>query len=583
MIPIPEDGAIWGCRVNAHRDGWNGTDCHDPIGWECGGQQSFREHYCVHGARRCYHVSLFRGVAPSFVIEQKGGWLFAEDRHAWDGQVVLLYSFRAREPHGKLSDEQQVVVGFYVVERVVELEHGRGWRIEPREVHRIDGIELEARELERVGRPYLVHFPARVVRRLLDHWEERTTSELDRRFIHALRERYIPDSTRRNRELGLRHRVEYDDGGFSHNPFRQSLSGLRAAPPPTATPSPLPPPAAPPVAPAPEPKPLPQPLLQRSALEPLRTDYARDTLDGLWLGTLRPNALAILRGDPGVGKSRLATALLDDDTRMFLLTVASTWRGREDLLGYANPVTGRFVPTPFAGFLHRAARAWLDGDRAPFLAVLEEFNLSAPEHWFSDLLVLSQYPPEAQALRTLRLPGSPPDETWSGDDDHTAIFLSPAVRFIATINTDHTTQPLSPRVLDRAALITVQASVDRLLGVAGLSAVDPAFIDAIKSIAESFRPFGAHFSRRTALGLHAALDAAADAGMSDTWSVIDLVLASQVLGAVRIYAGRLEVIDALEAIAASWDERYGGRLPRCYTLLEEWLERLHQGRDVIQA
>jgi hypothetical protein len=198
-------------------------------------------------------------------------------------------------------------------------------------------------------------------------------------------------------------------------------------------------------------------------------------------------------------------------------------------------------------------------------------------------LVRSQYPVDRADLRTLQLPGAPPNEQWKGTEDHVSLFLSPAVRFVATVNADHTTRPLSPRVLDRATLVLVDAPIAMLLERAEVPKLDAKQLEAISTLVEELRPFGAHFSQRSALALRDGFYVGRQRNWRP-WQVVDLVMLTHVLRAVRVYAqDDPDQIKKLEDLAERWDDAYQGNLPRCYAQLESWLDRLHGGHDVVQA
>ncbi|MEW6074072.1 MAG: hypothetical protein AB1726_15930 [Planctomycetota bacterium] len=315
-------------------------------------------------------------------------------------------------------------------------------------------------------------------------------------------------------------------------------------------------------------------------VEPPRSQWIKDTFGDETLQALQVASLTkpliILRGEPGVGKSHLAVRMLDDDARerTCIVPVSATWRGREDLLGYVNPVTGRFEATPFTRFLIRAERAWKDGDRRAWLAVFEEFNLSQPEHWLADILVVSQF---QDALdRRLSLGGH-----GIGDDEgRVSVMLSPAVRFLGTINTDHTTRPLSPRILDRAAIVNLTLEPRAALEVAHIE-LDAEQLSAIESLDRRIRRKGASFSVRSALSLRTCLSRREALGL-DSWSALDLVLEQEVLSKVRLLARDPLDEEAMENLN-EWSQEDGSRLRRCAVLIEEWKEALASGRDVIQA
>jgi len=267
--------------------------------------------------------------------------------------------------------------------------------------------------------------------------------------------------------------------------------------------------------------------------------------------------LVILTGAPGAGKSWIASRLLDDATRerTVIVPVASTWRGREDLLGYVNPINGHFEPTEFTNFLCDAEEAWKRGDRRTRLVVFEEFNLSQPEHWLSELLVRLEYEPDQHADRTVVLGGS----VIAGRPQRLCrVVLAPSLRFVATLNNDHTVKPLSPRVLDRAALIEVFSSGREALHRAGLK-LAPQMVDLIEDLNELLEPRGAGFSVRSARSLQRALVTGQRTGLGPT-RALDLVLAQEVLSRVRLLAGDPRDEQLLARLQV-WSRKPGVRSP----------------------
>lgn len=78
---------------------------------------------------------------------------------------------------------------------------------------------------------------------------------------------------------------------------------------------------------------------------------------------------------------------------------------------------------------------------APYLFLLDEANLSSIEHYWSPFL---------RACDTFRR--QPSQLSLGGPDD---LLVPSWVRFITTVNFDHTTEELSPRFLDRSWVITL--------------------------------------------------------------------------------------------------------------------------------
>lgn len=288
-------------------------------------------------------------------------------------------------------------------------------------------------------------------------------------------------------------------------------------------------------------------------------------------------SLVILTGAPGAGKSWIASRLLDDARRerTVIVPVASTWRGREDLLGYVNPITGIFEATEFTHFLCNSEEAWIRGDRRARLVVFEEFNLSQPEHWLSDLLVRLEYDPELSADRKVVLGGS----AIAGRPSRPCeVVLVPSLRFVATLNNDHTVKPLSPRVLDRAALIEVSSSGRVALERAGLTIAEE-LADLVDDLNDLIAPRGAAFSVRSARSLQRALAANALKPVL----ALDLVLAQEVLSRVRLLAGDPRDEQLLSRLQTWSQKPECAELTVCAARIADWVEALAAGRDVFQA
>jgi len=138
--------------------------------------------------------------------------------------------------------------------------------------------------------------------------------------------------------------------------------------------------------------------------------------------------------------TRLADILgMAKGTQFLTVRVPRGWRGRQDVLGYHNPITGEYerAPTGVYAMLEWHQRTDL---QVPAWLLFDEANLSAPEHYLSDFLGMM----DEVADRSLAT-GAPGE-----------IFTVPDyLRFVFTINQDHSVEALTPRVLDRAAVVYV--------------------------------------------------------------------------------------------------------------------------------
>jgi len=319
------------------------------------------------------------------------------------------------------------------------------------------------------------------------------------------------------------------------------------------------------------------PEAQQCAL--IAAEYGEQTLRGVRVATIT-KSLVLLTGAPGVGKSWLATRLLDDPQRerSVIVSVSSTWRGREDLLGYVNPIDGEFEATEFTRFLRRVEQAWQQGDLRPHVAVFEEFNLSQPEHWLSDLLVRLEYEPDRIGDRTIYLGGS----KVRGEAAQVApqVYLPPSLILVGTLNNDHTVRALSPRVLDRATLIEITASGRTALARVGMVGSYPMIEEVVEDLNEVLALRGVAFSVRSARSLRRAID---ELGEDDAMSILDHVILQEVLSKLRLVSGDPQD-EQLTNHLKEWSNRDGrSELVLCRERIDTWLQALQSGRDVFQA
>lgn len=169
---------------------------------------------------------------------------------------------------------------------------------------------------------------------------------------------------------------------------------------------------------------------------------------GLWANKQRH--FAILAGLSGSGKTQLALryaqalsahysepALDEDKKNWFIQPVLPGWYDPSALLGYINPLRPEsYTRTPLLNFLLEAANS----PEIPFIVILDEMNLSHPEHYFAPFLSAM----ESGAPLMLHSEG----EMFDGVP---ARLRYPSnVAFIGTLNMDETTLTLSDKVLDRA-------------------------------------------------------------------------------------------------------------------------------------
>jgi hypothetical protein len=601
------------CKINSHRQSWNGTICSDPENWNCGAASHFRTDYCASGDDRCFHVRAFDPVAPSIMLDGNGAdWILGENPSALDDQLLFFWGQRTSGDRGipdSYQDQRPILFGAYRVANVelIERPHRNQWKVQPYADGWADFSKLHIKRprYEYAGGQYINQLDARDVDHALRSealrkgWaDDATVARFDAfrsgypRWIALAAERaktFVvpappptpPTPTHRAAPLDVGSATTLPPTIGGHRPFR-GLESVRTV---TTTADAAPTGRADTATNAPDvrttssaddggtgaavrSRPVPTTSLESGARQWIASVHGERTCTDLEVA-LATRDLIIVQGEPGVGKSHLALRLLDDAerTRTLVVPVAATWRGREDLLGYVNPIDGSFVSTPFTRFLERAAEAWKSGDRATRLVVFEEFNLSQPEHWLADVLALSQYDDETD--RSIHL-------CQTSDGSAREVFLSPALRFVGTVNNDHTTRSLSPRVLDRAAVVSLSITAKQAMQRVGLDGLDSDLAKAIADLDFLLSPRGAAFSIRTARALKQCL---AIGEHLTPQQAVDIVLSQQVLSKVELFAH--DPVDlALAEQLDEWRSDLGGALERCSETIGHWRERLASGRNV---
>jgi hypothetical protein len=593
-------GNALGCTINSHRRGWDGSICLNAETWNCSAKQQFRADYCQQGDPRCYHIHVFEEGNPYCLIDDLGiGWLLEPYPDALNDQILLFWGKRFQEPRGIneiATRPKDYVFGAYRVKKVYPQkinEFKTLWKIEPypdgwvrfqqpyvltvyyksiiggvylKEVNRVAVENMFEKAAEQASSPNPNWYSDQDADRFAyfhDHlaeWFEisrETAQNVQNKIISKSQTRTIASSSPAANTMT---RSPFDD--LKNLDVKKAQSTLTALSRPKS----------------PELLPPTFPLVEKDSIkEKIKNAYGQDILDSITTVSLTKNIL-ILTGNPGVGKSTLAIDLTDDTERKLIVSVGSTWRGREDLLGYVNPISNEFEPTEFTKFLCKAEAAWRKNDRRTYLVIFEEFNLSQPEYWFADILVRSQYPDDQEKLRTLDL-GGKGIRGMSGNTSK--LFITPAIRFVATINNDHTTLSLSPRVLDRASIVELSFEARNILERVRLYLEEPQIM-AVEELDALLKYKGAMFSLRAAESLKRCIDFLDQLDLNNTWDALDIVLMQQVLTKVRLMVGDPSN-DSLMQGLEDWSESYGKHLRKCASLINSWSEALKDGRDIIQA
>ncbi len=161
--------------------------------------------------------------------------------------------------------------------------------------------------------------------------------------------------------------------------------------------------------------------------------------------------LTILQGMSGTGKTSLPKIFMEAIMgQCDIIEVESSWRDKNELLGYYNEFSKRFTPKKFTQALYKAKL----NTEVPTFIVLDEMNLSRIEYYFSDFLSLMENEEDKRELKLLNLKiyqtiNNKNFAYRALKNGHT-LPIPTNVWFIGTANKDESTFEISDKVYDRA-------------------------------------------------------------------------------------------------------------------------------------
>ncbi|MBR6769821.1 MAG: hypothetical protein IKM28_01000 [Lachnospiraceae bacterium] len=193
----------------------------------------------------------------------------------------------------------------------------------------------------------------------------------------------------------------------------------------------------------------------------VRPTYSKNTILNIAI-CFTQGFLTVFFGEPGCGKTSIChifgevlglnqmAKYLDSSEeeadcvkRYVPVSVEKGWTSKRDFVGYFNPLSKTFDKSNRRIYeaLYQLDREKKQGNsRFPYLILLDEANLSPMEYYWSDFMKLCD---ESNTHCQVNL----------GED---FVFGIPeTLRFFATLNHDHTTETLSPRLVDRAWIISL--------------------------------------------------------------------------------------------------------------------------------
>lgn len=178
--------------------------------------------------------------------------------------------------------------------------------------------------------------------------------------------------------------------------------------------------------------------------------YTPETI-AAFLAGLGSTKLTILQGMSGTGKTSLPKIVAEAlYSSCDIVEVESSWRDKNELLGYYNEFSKIYTPKKFTQALYKAA---LNPEVLTFI-ILDEMNLSRIEYYFSDFLSLMEHEENKREIKLLNVPIH--REIEGKTVAYTALCNGHTVKipsniwFIGTANRDESTYDISDKVYDRA-------------------------------------------------------------------------------------------------------------------------------------
>lgn len=205
--------------------------------------------------------------------------------------------------------------------------------------------------------------------------------------------------------------------------------------------------------------------------EPTSFFYDNKTIR-IFLAGLHMSPISILQGISGTGKTSLprefAKALIaSEDYRGIspedkspnapyrICAIQSGWRDNMDLMGYYNSFDKKYKETDFFKALYLANLPKYKDTL--FFIILDEMNLSRPEHYFADFLSLLEQSEDERYIAINNTPSEALPQGVVGGK----LRIPKNVRFIGTANHDETTLEFAPKTYDRSNLMEMPKNISR--------------------------------------------------------------------------------------------------------------------------
>jgi hypothetical protein len=188
--------------------------------------------------------------------------------------------------------------------------------------------------------------------------------------------------------------------------------------------------------------------------------YDENTIRSFIAG-LSMSRFTILQGISGTGKTSLPKAFAKAIGGNFgIVEVQSGWKDRQDLIGYYNTFEKKYYEGKFLKLLYMAGTPKYKDK--PFFIILDEMNLSHPEHYFADMLsIMEETNPEKQILTISDKVKDTPKLMFELEEGGIGLKIPDNVWFIGTANHDETTLQFAPKTYDRANVLEMPINIEK--------------------------------------------------------------------------------------------------------------------------
>lgn len=225
----------------------------------------------------------------------------------------------------------------------------------------------------------------------------------------------------------------------------------------------------------------------------------------IFLAGLHMSPLSILQGISGTGKTSLpreiAKALVvaadgyngSDEAGnrrepYRICAIQSGWRDNMDLIGFYNNFEKKYKETDFFKAIYLAAQPKYKDTL--FFIILDEMNLSHPEHYFADFLSLMEQSVDDRYVKI-----NADEELLPKLINERQMHLPPNVRFIGTANHDETTLDFAPKTYDRSNVITLTTNDEEYVRMEAEKATQERFAVSYNWLKDQFEEAESRYSK----------------------------------------------------------------------------------------